>query len=67
MGAAERDPVAADPGLLNPLVYISEGLRGALTPTMPHMPTWAYSLALLGGVIAIGALALRTFTRRIVT
>jgi hypothetical protein len=31
------------------------------------MPTWAYSLALLGGVVAIGALALRTFTRRIVT
>jgi ABC-2 type transport system permease protein len=53
--------------LLNPLVYMSEGLRASLTPTMPHMPTWAYSLALLGGVIAIGALALRTFTRRIVT
>ena len=53
--------------LLNPLVYMSEGLRASLTPTMPHMPTWAYSLALLGGVVAIGALALRTFTRRIVT
>jgi ABC-2 type transport system permease protein len=53
--------------LLNPLVYMSEGLRASLTPVVPHMPTWAYSLALLGGVIAIGALALRTFTRRIVT
>ncbi|HEY5087289.1 MAG TPA: ABC transporter permease [Gemmatimonadaceae bacterium] len=24
--------------LINPLVYISEGLRAALTPSMPHMP-----------------------------
>jgi ABC-2 type transport system permease protein len=53
--------------LLNPLVYMSEGLRASLTPAVPHMPTWAYSLALLGGVVAIGALALRTFTKRIVT
>ncbi len=53
--------------LLNPLVYMSEGLRASLTPEVPHMATWAYSLALFGGVIAIGALALRTFTRRIVT
>jgi ABC-2 type transport system permease protein len=53
--------------LLNPLVYMSEGLRASLTPAVPHMPTWAYSLALFGGVLAIGALALRTFTRRIVT
>src|SRR4029077_14165839 len=24
--------------LLNPLVYVSEGLRAALTPSLPHMP-----------------------------
>jgi ABC-2 type transport system permease protein len=53
--------------LLNPLVYMSEGLRASLTPALPHMAWWAYSLALVGGVAAIGALALRTFTRRIVT
>lgn len=53
--------------LLNPLVYMSEGLRASLTPEVQHMATWAYSLALVGGVVAIGALALRTFTRRIVT
>ena len=26
--------------LLNPIVYMSEGLRVALTPGPPHMPSW---------------------------
>ena len=53
--------------LLNPLVYMSEGLRASLTPSLSHMPAWAFSLALVGGVLGMGGLALRTFTRRIVT
>jgi ABC-2 type transport system permease protein len=36
--------------LVNPLVYISEGLRAALTPSMPHMPF----------VAIVGALSLLT-------
>jgi ABC-2 type transport system permease protein len=32
--------------LINPLVYISEGLRAALTPSMPHMPFLAIIIAL---------------------
>jgi ABC-2 type transport system permease protein len=24
--------------LVNPLVYVAEGMRGALTPSVPHMP-----------------------------
>jgi ABC-2 type transport system permease protein len=35
--------------LMNPLVYLSEGVRAALTPTLPHMATVAY----LGASIAI--------------
>ena len=37
--------------LVNPLGYVSEGLSAALTPSLPHMPTWAFLLALgaLGG------------------
>jgi hypothetical protein len=31
------------------------------------MPVWGFTFALVGGVTGIGALALRTFTRRIVT
>ena len=34
--------------LLNPLVYLSEGFRRALAPTLPHMPLWA----IYGGLIA---------------
>lgn len=32
--------------LINPLVYISEGLRAALTPSVPHMPLVAIIAAL---------------------
>lgn len=52
---------------LNPLVYVSEGLRWALTPQLGHMPVWAVSLALVGGSIVFTLLSLRTFTRRVVT
>jgi ABC-2 type transport system permease protein len=52
---------------LNPLVYISEGLRWALTPQIGHMPSWAILLALVGGTIVLTFLSLRTFTRRVVT
>ena len=31
-------PVAKYAVLINPLVYVSEGMRGALTPEVPHMP-----------------------------
>jgi ABC-2 type transport system permease protein len=51
--------------LLNPMVYISEGLRAALTPQVGHMATWAYLLALFGGTVLLTLLAMRTFTRRV--
>src|SRR5581483_9515296 len=53
--------------LLNPLVYMTEGLRTSLTPALPHMPIWAFMLALVGGSLALGFVSLRTFTRRVVT
>jgi len=53
--------------LVNPLVYMTEGLRASLTPQLPHMPVWATVLALLGGSIVLTAVSLRTFTRRVVT
>ncbi len=34
--------------LINPLVYVSEGMRGALTPALPHM-----SLAAVSGALAV--------------
>jgi ABC-2 type transport system permease protein len=50
--------------LINPLVYISEGLRAALTPNVPHMPI----LAIVGALVLLTAiflaLGLRSFMRR---
>ena len=51
--------------LINPMVYMSEGLRAVLTPVLPHMPMWAVLLALIGGTVVFGYLGTRTFTRRV--
>ncbi|RFS81074.1 ABC transporter permease [Actinomadura spongiicola] len=53
--------------LFNPLVYLSEGLRSALTPDVPHMPVWVFMLATIGGTILLTWAAMRTFTRRVLT
>ncbi|HZR51318.1 MAG TPA: ABC transporter permease [Streptosporangiaceae bacterium] len=52
--------------LLNPMVYMSEGLRAALTPSVAHMPAWGVLLALFGGTLVFGYLGLRTFRNRVV-
>ena len=51
--------------LINPMVYMSEGLRAVLTPVLPHMPMWAVMLALVGGTVVFGYLGIRTFTNRV--
>ncbi len=51
--------------LINPMVYMSEGLRAVLTPVLGHMPLWAVLLALLGGTAIFGYLGTRTFTNRV--
>ena len=50
--------------LVNPLVYVSEGMRASLTPGIPHMPL-AVVLAMLVALTAFfGGLGLRAFDRR---
>ena len=53
--------------LINPLVYVSEGMRGMLTPSLPHMspPVVAGALVVLSSLFL--ALGLRAFDRRAVT
>jgi ABC-2 type transport system permease protein len=51
--------------LINPMVYMSEGLRAVLTPTLPHMPMWGVLLALVGGTVVFGYLGTRTFPKRV--
>jgi ABC-2 type transport system permease protein len=53
--------------LVNPMVYMSEGLRAVLTPGIPHMPMWAILLVLVGGTVIFGYLGARTFTRRVLS
>ncbi|HYS53889.1 MAG TPA: ABC transporter permease [Thermoanaerobaculia bacterium] len=53
--------------LIDPLVYVSEGMRAALTPTVPHMSV----VAVLGALVAICGvflwLGLRAFGRRAIS
>ena len=51
--------------LINPMVYMSEGLRAVLTPSLGHMPMWGVLLALVGGTVVFGYLGTRTFTKRV--
>jgi ABC-2 type transport system permease protein len=51
--------------LVNPMVYMSEGLRAVLTPVLGHMPMWGVLLALVGGTAVFGYLGTRTFTKRV--
>lgn len=59
-------PVIQYAVLINPLVYVAEGMRAALTPQMPHMPL-AVSLSALVVVIAVfWVLGYRSFEKRAV-
>ena len=53
--------------LVNPLVYVSEGMRAALTPALPHMslPVVAAALVAISALFMI--LGLRTFEKRAVS
>jgi len=49
---------------LNPITYVSEGLRGALTPAVPHLPGWLCLLALVAACLLFGAIGIQGFVRR---
>jgi ABC-2 type transport system permease protein len=59
-------PVAKYGVLIDPLVYVSEGMRGALTPQVPHMPLWVVLLALATLVVIFWTMAVRAFLKRAV-
>lgn len=52
--------------LANPIVYMSEGLRTALTPGVPHMPVVAVLAGLLGSLAILGTFGIRSFLRRVI-
>jgi ABC-2 type transport system permease protein len=51
--------------LINPLVYMSEAFRTALTPQIPHMPTGLIYLALIGFAAGLTWLGIDGFNRRV--
>jgi ABC-2 type transport system permease protein len=50
--------------LINPLVYVSEGMRAALTPAVPHMPVPLILSALVILTALFMFLGLRAFDKR---
>ena len=50
--------------LVNPLVYVSEGMRAVLTPSLPHMPIVAVASALLIITGFFWIVGMRGFTKR---
>jgi ABC-2 type transport system permease protein len=48
----------------NPMTYVSEAMRGALVPSVPHIATWVCIVVLIGSVGALTMIGVRGFYRR---
>jgi ABC-2 type transport system permease protein len=48
----------------NPLTYVSEGMRAALEPSVPHLASWISVLVLAGTLVVFTAVGIRLFLRR---
>lgn len=57
-------PVMKYAVLINPMVYVSEGMRAALTPDVPHMPLIFVGGALVVIAVAFWSLGIRSFYKR---
>jgi ABC-2 type transport system permease protein len=53
--------------LINPLVYMSEAFRAALTPQIPHMPIQAIYAAMIGFLTLLGWVGVDGFKKRVTT
>jgi ABC-2 type transport system permease protein len=53
--------------LVNPLIYVSEGMRAALTNGVPHMSLWAIYLALIGFTALFMKLGIDGFKKRVLS
>ena len=50
--------------LFNPLTYVSEGLRAAMVPQVPHIQPWICIVALLVSIALFMAIGIKGFLRR---
>src|SRR5689334_2839420 len=62
--ALETFPILQKMVLVNPLVYASEGLRGALVPQFPHLPIIVVMVGLLTFDVLFLLLGLRQFRKK---
>ena len=53
--------------LVNPLIYVSEGMRASLTNGVPHMALWAIYLALIGFTVLFLKLGIDGFKKRVLS
>jgi ABC-2 type transport system permease protein len=65
--ALSHFPILQKIVLVNPLVYASEGLRGALVPQFPHLPGMVVLVALILFDVFFLAVGLRQFHRKAVS
>jgi ABC-2 type transport system permease protein len=49
---------------INPLTYVSEGMRAALVPGVPHIRSWVCILMLVVSLIVFGTIGVKGFLRR---
>jgi ABC-2 type transport system permease protein len=48
----------------NPMTYVSEAMRGALVPSVPHIAPWICIVVLAGALTVLMAIGVRGFYRR---
>jgi ABC-2 type transport system permease protein len=60
----DKVPIVKYLVLVNPLVYVAEGLRGVMTPHTPHMSLGVVTIALLVLAAAGWMLGMRSFYKR---
>ena len=60
----DKVPVVKYLVLINPLVYVAEGLRGVMTPDTPHMSLGVVTIALVIMTVAGWMLGMRSFYKR---
>jgi ABC-2 type transport system permease protein len=63
----DKFPVIQYAVLINPLVYVSEGLRAALTPSVPHLPLGVVIAALIAITMLLLWLGMRGFRQRAIS
>lgn len=49
---------------LNPMTYVSEGLRGLMVPSVPHIPTWICFAVAVAALVALATVGMVGFLRR---